>query len=146
MEFQFPAYPEPSSCSCYIKMTRFRYWGLGGNDRYGIEENDCGCFGINRVMKLDGKLESVDSRFPEPRVLPCPISPYKRCSDTPRFEISHTPNFASCGYGYRGNGLCATPCDRKEKDTCALGPDEQICSAEDYFKGEGLCQNDLVET
>jgi len=94
VEFPFPAFPEPSSCSCDIKMIRYRYSGLGGRDRYGLEENGCDCFGINRVSKLsDFGLtfsEQLPLEWPCPRI-PDPKSSSCSSSNPPRYHIEFTP-------------------------------------------------------
>ena len=100
---EFPDHPEQGGCSCNLKVYRYWYRGAGERDRYGIVKEGCDCFGINAIHG--------GSAVPKDRALvwPCQAD---GCRHAPYVRMYVTPHWASCGWGEKGNGVCATPGDR----------------------------------
>ena len=98
---EFPDHPEQSGCSCNLKVYRYWYHGAGDRDRYGIVKEGCDCFGINAIR---GEGTPKDGAL----VWPCQED---GCYIAPLVRLYVTPNWASCGWKKKGNGVCATPGD-----------------------------------
>ncbi len=123
---EFPDHPEQGGCSCNLKVYRYWYRGAGDRDRYGIVKEGCDCFGINAIDGFNG--------VPKDGALVWPCQE-DGCYYAPYVRLFVTPKCCTCGWGEKGNGVCATPGDRCDRDEyfASYHPEKPwYCLPEDY--------------